>query len=978
MAPFALDIRLLKLLMQPILSAPATKRFTIAPLLLPLVLWILALVFAPLPDAVSPLFSLQEAVSRWTESPIRWGIAAALIGFAAFTLWKRRFRLDALLIGAGALTLLSALAAARLSSEMAIIAVLWWSVFWGAMWLSPADREFLLGFCLLAFGLQIVATLGAYFVGYEPFITPRFGARAGGMAGSPNQIYPWSLIWVALFFAAARGTSDPKIRRWLWAGVAGSIAVLLLTFSRAGWIGLAVVLPFAWPVKTTNWKRVLPWLGLALLLVGAATIRTHGEVLSPDNDGSTYGRVKIWRESWRLFREAPLLGHGIGQIARRTDLEVQFVEPKNIYAQFALEGGLLGLGCFVLFASGLWKRSQELKRDTATDLSSRWVAQAMTLALPALLVAGLFDTPIFGHYERIVPTISFLLLAGIVAASLRNPRGISPGWPQATSAAKARHTPAKVAAALQQLDAAMRNNDISYHVIGSCARLAYLGDLAPIADIDIIILERRYRRRARRVLEEVSQNSGVLVDDSLSCFFDMRNGDYFLVYGRLRLPLDARLFQTRTVHWQNAQLPTFPPQTLLHFYRCLVGSPLRPKDWENAFRFARFLRGRREFDHALYRPFHLFAQRWRYFPLRRAQLWWRRQLDAAPPQWRRTIIASYGAWPVRILRATVNFWVPLIVVRPRDISFWRNAARPTSRRNAFTLVEILVVLAIVGLLTGLLFPAFSQARERARRTACVSTLASFGRAFQIYSQDYDGFLPNPGGRGMLGNDQTSAVDAADNGAAWYSAGQITNARITDRGGLIPYMARVNAGGNNEWACPDAMDARSPSGGDASFAVGQSYTMNDYLRGGHPGQAVLIEQDAPATLNPSYHTGASLSQIGAEGGRSAAEVILLYEAVQRNSGSVNRNGSPYWGRSWLSRYGADDLPQGAPEEYHQGLSNFLFCDGHIKALHPIKTWTAATQLDLMRFNPAYADARGGRSGAGTVDLWNPRTPGVKYP
>ncbi len=82
--------------MQPLLSAPATKRFTIAPLLLPLALWVLALVFAPLPRAISPLFSFQEAASQWSESPVRWGIAAALVGFAAFTLWQRRSRLDAL------------------------------------------------------------------------------------------------------------------------------------------------------------------------------------------------------------------------------------------------------------------------------------------------------------------------------------------------------------------------------------------------------------------------------------------------------------------------------------------------------------------------------------------------------------------------------------------------------------------------------------------------------------------------------------------------------------------------------------------------------------------------------------------------------------------------------------------------------------------------------------------------------------------
>ena len=81
--------------MQPLLSAPATKRFTVTPLLLPFALWVLALVFAPLPDAISPLFSSQEVASRLTESPVRWGIAAALVTFAAVTLWQRRSRLDA-------------------------------------------------------------------------------------------------------------------------------------------------------------------------------------------------------------------------------------------------------------------------------------------------------------------------------------------------------------------------------------------------------------------------------------------------------------------------------------------------------------------------------------------------------------------------------------------------------------------------------------------------------------------------------------------------------------------------------------------------------------------------------------------------------------------------------------------------------------------------------------------------------------------
>ncbi len=65
----------------------------------------------------------------------------------------------------------------------------------------------------------------------------------------------------------------------------------------------------------------------------------------------------------------------------------------------------------------------------------------------------------------------------------------------------------------------------------------------------------------------------------------------------------------------------------------------------------------------------------------------------------------------------------------------------TKRRRAFTLVELLIVIAIIAILAALLFPAFARARENARQTSCTSNLHQIGIAVQMYRADEKEF-PN--------------------------------------------------------------------------------------------------------------------------------------------------------------------------------------------------------------------------------------------
>ncbi len=65
-----------------------------------------------------------------------------------------------------------------------------------------------------------------------------------------------------------------------------------------------------------------------------------------------------------------------------------------------------------------------------------------------------------------------------------------------------------------------------------------------------------------------------------------------------------------------------------------------------------------------------------------------------------------------------------------------------SSPSGFTLIELLVVIAIIAILAAILFPVFSQARDKAYQTQCLSNLKQIGLAFHMYANDYDEMLPN--------------------------------------------------------------------------------------------------------------------------------------------------------------------------------------------------------------------------------------------
>lgn len=62
-------------------------------------------------------------------------------------------------------------------------------------------------------------------------------------------------------------------------------------------------------------------------------------------------------------------------------------------------------------------------------------------------------------------------------------------------------------------------------------------------------------------------------------------------------------------------------------------------------------------------------------------------------------------------------------------------------KTGFTLVELLVSIAILSILMALLLPALSKARESARRASCTNNLRQIGMAFELYALENKEFYP---------------------------------------------------------------------------------------------------------------------------------------------------------------------------------------------------------------------------------------------
>lgn len=197
-------------------------------------------------------------------------------------------------------------------------------------------------------------------------------------------------------------------------------------------------------------------------------------------------------------------------------------------------------------------------------------------------------------------------------------------------------------------------------------------------------------------------------------------------------------------------------------------------------------------------------------------------------------------------------------------------------RRAFTLVELLIVIAVIVTLAGIMLPILASARGKAGAAACASNLRQLHKAYALYASDHDELVP-PYQNGMGGfvYPDGKPVPPPERGMELVAA-------------LYPYTRSRDI-----WFCPSDVFARTDS------EVGNiKHRHTSYLASGLLLQAAAYGKRI--TIDPYWMRGETLM--------GPSDLGLLTDNL----------------------WGCKDIHEFPPAYSHNDWYNFLYFDGHVKA------------------------------------------------